>query len=54
MKPSIKKHDALELELTNFCNSIIGTEKPIVDGKSGRDALSIALDIQAIIKKEFF
>ena len=54
MKPNIKKHDALELELKNFCNSIIGTEKPIVDGKSGRDALSIALDIQTIIKKDFF
>ena len=54
MKPDIKKHDALELELRNFSNSIIGKEKPIVDGKSGRDALSIALDIQKIIKKDFF
>ncbi|MFL3006460.1 MAG: Gfo/Idh/MocA family protein [Candidatus Neomarinimicrobiota bacterium] len=53
MKPDIKKHDALELELRNFSNSIIGKEKPIVDGKSGRDALSIALDIQTIIKKDF-
>ena len=52
MKPDIKKHDALELELRNFSNSIIGKEKPIVDGKSGRDALSIALDIQTIIKKD--
>ena len=52
MKPEIKKHDALELELRNFSNSIIGKEKPIVDGKSGRDALSIALDIQTIIKKD--
>jgi len=54
MKPDIKRHDALELELRNFSNSIIGKEKPIVDGKSGRDALSIALDIQKIIKKDFF
>ena len=52
MKPEIKKHDALELELRNFSNSIIGKEKPIVDGESGRDALSIALDIQTIIKKD--
>ena len=54
IKPDIKKHDALELELRNFSNSIIGTEKPIVDGKSGADALAIALNIQKIIKKDFF
>ena len=54
MKPNIKKHDALELELRNFSNSIIGKEKPIVDGKSGADALAIALNIQKIIKKDFF
>ena len=54
IKPNIKKHDALELELRNFSNSIIGKEKPIVDGNSGRDALAIALDIQKIIKKDFF
>ena len=39
MKPNLKKHDALELELKNFLYSIIGKEKPVVDGKSGRDAL---------------
>ena len=54
MKPDIKKHDALEVELRNFSNAIQGKEEPIVDGKSGRDALSIALDIQTIIKKDFF
>ena len=54
MRPDIKKHDALELELRNFSNSILGKEKPIVDGKSGADALAIALDIQAIIKRDFF
>ncbi len=54
MKPDIKKHDALELELRNFSNSIIGKEKPIVDGKAGAEALAIALDIQKIIKKDFF
>ena len=53
MKPELKKYDALELELKNFSNSIIGREKPIVDGKSGRDALSVALKIQKIIKKDF-
>ena len=35
-------------------NSIIGRETPIVDGKSGADALAIALNIQKIIKKDFF
>ncbi len=53
MKPDVKKHDALELELKNFSNSIIGKEKPIVDGSSGRDALSVALEIQKMIKKDF-
>ena len=54
MKPKINKHDALELELRNFSNSILGKENPIVDGKSGADALAIALDIQKVIKKDFF
>ncbi len=54
MKPDINKHDALELELRNFSNSILGKEKPIVDGRSGADALAVALDIQKIIKKDFF
>ena len=53
MKPKINKHDALELELRNFSNSVLGMEKPIVDGKSGADALAIALDIQKVIKKDF-
>ena len=30
-----------------------GKEKPIVDGKAGRDALEVALQIQKMIKKEF-
>ena len=53
MKPNLEKHDALELELKNFSHSIIGKEKPIVDGKSGRDALSLALKIQKKIKMDF-
>ena len=53
MKPNLKKHDALKLELQNFFHSIIGEEKPIVDGKSGRDALSLALKIQKKIKMDF-
>ena len=53
MKPKLQKHDALELELKNFLHSIIGKEKPVVDGKSGRDALSLALKIQKKIKMNF-
>ena len=53
MRPNLEKHDALELELKNFLHSIIGKEKPIVDGKSGRDALSLALRIQKKIKMDF-
>ena len=53
MRPDLVKHDALELELKNFLHSIIGKEKPIVDGKSGRDALSLALRIQKKIKMDF-
>ncbi len=52
LRPNLKKHDALELELKNFLYSIIGKEKPIVDGKSGRDALSLALNIQKKIKMD--
>ena len=54
MKPDLKKYDALESKLENFSNSIIGKERPIVDGESGRDALSVALKIQKTIKKGFF
>tara|TARA_B100000886_G_scaffold320827_1_gene262600 strand:+ start:330 stop:1319 length:990 start_codon:yes stop_codon:yes gene_type:complete len=53
MRPNLEKHDALELELKNFLHSITGKEKPIVDGKSGRDALSLALKIQKKIKMDF-
>ena len=52
LKPTLKKHDALEIELKNFLNSIIGKEKPIVDGKSGRNALSLALNIQKKINMD--
>ena len=53
MRPNLENHDALELELKNFLHSISGKEKPIVDGKSGRDALSLALKIQKKIKMDF-
>lgn len=45
-KPEIIKEDALRLELINFIYSIEGTEKPIVSGEAGRDALAVAIEIQ--------
>ena len=54
MRPNIKKHDALKLELINFVESIKGNEKPIVDGQTGRNALAMALNIQKMIQKELF
>ena len=52
-KPSIIKQDALKMELTNFVNSIKGLEKPIVDGKAGRNALDLAIKIQDKILEGF-
>jgi len=52
-KPSIIKQDALKMELTNFVNSIKGVEKPIVDGKAGRNALELAIKIQDKILEGF-
>jgi predicted dehydrogenase len=48
-KPTIKQTDALQLELKNFVDSINGKATPIVDGRAGRDALSIATKIQNMI-----
>ena len=41
------------MELTNFVNSIKGLEKPIVDGKAGRNALELAIKIQDKILEGF-
>ncbi len=48
-KPTIKKTDALRLELTNFIESVQGKAKPIVDGRAGRDALEVATNIHKMI-----
>lgn len=48
-KPPVKKIDALQMELANFIESIQGKAKPIVDGKAGRDALEVAINIQKMI-----
>ena len=48
-KPMIKQTDALQLELKNFVDSINGKATPIVDGRAGREALSVATRIQNMI-----
>lgn len=48
-KPPVPQVDALRMELENFANVIQGSEKPIVDGKAGRDALDIAAHIHDLI-----
>jgi len=50
-KPTVKKIDALRLELANFIDSIQGKATPIVDGAAGRDALEVAINIQENIIK---
>lgn len=44
-KPKIKKEDALKLELQNFLETTQGRAKPIVDGKAGKNALDVAVQI---------
>ena len=44
-KPTIKKQDALKMELENFIEATQGKVKPIVDGSAGKEALDLALQI---------
>ena len=44
-KPTIKKQDALKMELENFIEAAQGKVKPIVDGTAGKEALDLALQI---------
>lgn len=48
-KPPVLNFDALLMELTNFIASISGQAVPIVDGRAGRDALSLAIQIHDLI-----
>ncbi len=48
-KPKIDAGDALRMELENFVAAIQGREKPIVDGRAGRDALAVADKIHQMI-----
>mgnify|MGYP001341265559 FL=1 len=52
IKPTIKKEDALKLELINFIKSAKGTDEPIVNGLEGREALKVAVRIQDTIMKD--
>ncbi|MDP6568542.1 MAG: Gfo/Idh/MocA family oxidoreductase [Candidatus Marinimicrobia bacterium] len=49
--PPVRKVDALQLELENFVASVNGESTPIVSGKEGREALAVALQIQAKIEQ---
>ena len=51
-KPAVKKQDALKMELENFVAAVQGKEKPIVDGKAGREALEIAMQIHDTILED--
>jgi predicted dehydrogenase len=51
-KPTLKKQDALKMELENFVASVQGKEKPIVDGKAGREALDVAMQIHDTILED--
>lgn len=51
-KPKIKKVDAMHLELKNFIASVKGSEKPIVDGVAGRNALEVAIRIHDMILED--
>ncbi len=50
-KPSVKKVDALKMELENFVASVEGRSTPIVSGFEGREALAVALLIQDKIEQ---
>ncbi len=45
IKPSLKKDDALAMELTNFTDCVREGKTPLVSGEHGRDALVLGLEI---------
>lgn len=51
-KPKVKKVDAMHLELKNFLSSVRGLERPIVDGRAGRNALDVAVKIHDMILED--
>lgn len=46
----IEEMDALEEEIASFLHCVRTGAKPVVDGRQGRDALAVALDISRQIK----
>ena len=50
-KFNVVPHNALKKELENFINSIAVSKQPIIDGRSGLNALKLAIQIQDSIKK---
>jgi len=42
----------LKMELENFVAAVQGKEKPIVDGKAGREALKIAMQVHDTILED--
>lgn len=51
-KIDITRQDSLKAELSHFIDCIKSNKSPLVSGKEGREALSLALRITAQIKKE--
>lgn len=48
----IEERDALEEEIISFIHSIKTGQRPVVDGRQGREALAAALDISNQIKEQ--
>ncbi len=49
---TVEKAEPLKLEIQSFIESTIKRTKPAVDGKQGRDALAVALEIVNIINNQ--
>ena len=48
----IVEKDSLEEEITSFLRSVRSGEKPVVDGRQGREALAVALSISRQIEEQ--
>ena len=47
MKPTVTPGEPLRLEIESFLDSVRTRREPLVTGRQGRDALALALEIQA-------
>jgi predicted dehydrogenase len=50
IKPKLKKEEPLKRELEHFVNCIKTSEKPLVTGEHGRNALEVAIEILKKLK----